>query len=111
LKAGLGEGFGDLEVGVVGSGDGDEVDAVAGGPLQLGGDHLLIGGVGPLRRDVVVRSGRLGLGRVGGEGAGDEDGAVVHNGGDGMDLANEGALAAADQAHAQFAVSAVRSLP
>src|SRR5262249_23674778 len=85
-------------------GDGDEVDALAGGEPGLGLDHLLVGAVGPLGLDVVVGGGGPGPGGVGGEGAGDEDGAVVEDGGADVDGADEGALAAADQAHAQLAV-------
>ena len=38
------------------------------------------------------------------EGAGDEGGAVVEDGGGGVDAADEGPLAAADEAHAELAV-------
>ena len=75
-----------------------------GGQLLLGGDHLLVGAVGAFGGDVVVGGGRLGLGRVGRQGAGDEGGAVVEDGGDAVDAADEGALAAADQAHAKLAI-------
>src|SRR5262249_22113053 len=54
--------------------------------------------------DVIVCRRRPGLGRVGRQGAGNEGGAVVQDGGDGMHLADKGALAAADQAHAQFTI-------
>ena len=75
-----------------------------GGQLQLGRDHLLVGAVGAFGLDVVVGGGGLGLGGVGRQGAGDEGGAVVEDGGDGVDAADEGALAAADEAHAEFAI-------
>ena len=66
--------------------------------------HLLVRAVGPVGGDVVVRGGRLGLGRVGRERPGDEGGAVVEDGGGGVDAADEGPLAAADQAHAELAI-------
>src|SRR5439155_8464339 len=90
VEAGLGERPGDLEVHVVGGGDGGEVDAPVGGQLGLGGDHLLVGAVGPFGGDVVVGCGGLGPGGVGGEGAGHQAGAVVEDGGDAVDLADEG---------------------
>ena len=66
-------------------------------PLRLGVDHLLVGAVGALGRDVVVGRGRLRLGGVAGERPGDEGGAVVEDGGGGVDAADEGPLAAADR--------------
>ena len=104
VEAGLGEGFGDLKMGIVRRGDGNEVDALVGRQLLFALDHLLVGAVGAFGANVVVGGGGLGLGGVGRQGAGDEGGAVVHDGGDAVDAADEGALAAADQAHAELAV-------
>ena len=52
------------------------------GQFQLAGDHFLVGAVGPLGLDVVVGGRRLGPGGIGGEGAGDEGGAIVQDCGD-----------------------------
>ena len=74
------------------------------GSFASAGDHLRDGAIGTCGGDVVIGGGRLGSGGVGGEGAGDEAGTIVEGGGDAVDLADEGALSAADQAHAELAI-------
>ena len=82
----------------------DEIDPFVPGSFASAAIISLIGAVSALGGDVVIRGGGLGLGRIGRQGAGDERGAVVEDGRDGVDAADERALAAADQAHAQFAI-------
>src|SRR5439155_8917931 len=100
----FGERLGDLEVRVVRRGDRHEVDALVLGQLRLFFDHLLVGGVSAFGLDVVIGRGGLGFGGIAGEGAGDEGGTVVEDGRRGVNPADKGALAAADQAHAQLAI-------
>ena len=102
IEPSLRERLGDLEVRVVGSGDGDEVDFVR--PLGFSCDHLLVRTVCAVGGDVIVGGRGLRFRGIGGERAGDECGAVVEHGRGGVDAADEGPLAPADQSHAQLAI-------
>ena len=104
VEAGLGKGLGDFEVRVIGGGDGDEVDSLGSRQLRFASDHLCERAISPLGLDVVVRGGGFGLGRIGGQGAGYQNGAVIENGGRGVHAANEGPLPSPDQAHTEFAI-------
>ena len=54
IEAGLDRRLGDLEVGVVRSGDRNEIDAFGFVEGELAGDHLLVGTVGSLLSDAVI---------------------------------------------------------
>ena len=108
VKACLGKRPGNFEVRMVGRGDGNEINALPLGELLLGLRHFLVGSIGTLRRDAVIEGGGLGLpGGIGATSASRRSGRAsdaIQDGGDAVDAADERALAAAHQAHAQLTV-------
>jgi len=102
IEARLGDRLRDLEVRVVRRRDRDEVDSLVGRQLEFRGDQLGDGAVRSIRLDVEVGRRRLGPGRIAGESPGDELGPIIENRGDGVDLADEGPLSAADEGHAKM---------
>ncbi len=84
---------------MVGRDDRHRLDAV--GTRRLRARHRAVIGIGAVRRDAELGRGEGGIGRIGGERAGDERDAVVEPHRKPVHGADEGAATAADHAHPQ----------